>query len=133
MYAFPNDYDGSFGLDEDIPDADVIAYREQYAISVHSDMPEMWSDRRSDFLRIAFDVKGGEIMYHWGGVTVYHRRDDKRQYINQSGEVTGKEEAGLTVRSILRPVRLKLGTRRSPGCALAGSSRRSFPGCGRGG
>ena len=55
LYAFPNDYDGLFGLDEDIPDADVIAYREQYAISVHSDMPEMWSDRRSDFLRIAFE------------------------------------------------------------------------------
>ena len=55
LYAFPNDYDGLFGLDEDIPDADVIAYREQYAISVHSDMPEMWGDRRSDFLRIAFE------------------------------------------------------------------------------
>ena len=55
LYAFPNDYDGLFGLDEDLPDADVIAYREQYAISVHSDMPEMWSDRRSDFLRIAFE------------------------------------------------------------------------------
>ena len=37
------------------PDADVIAYREQYAISVHSDMPEAWGDRRSDFLRIAFE------------------------------------------------------------------------------
>ena len=55
LYAFPNDYDGLFGWDEDLPDADVIAYREQYAISVHSDMPEMWSDRRSDFLRIAFE------------------------------------------------------------------------------
>ena len=55
MYAFPNDYDGGFGWDEDVPDADVIAYREQYAISVHSDMPEMWGDRRSDFLRIAFE------------------------------------------------------------------------------
>ena len=55
LYAFPNDYDGSFGLDEDVPDADVIAYREQYAISVHSDMPEGWGDRRSDFLRIAFE------------------------------------------------------------------------------
>ena len=55
LYAFPNDYDGLFGLDEDVPDADVIAYREQYAISVHSDMPEMWGDRRSDFLRIAFE------------------------------------------------------------------------------
>ena len=52
---FPNDYDGLFGEWEDIPDADVIAYREQYAISVHSDMPEMWGDRRSDFLRIAFE------------------------------------------------------------------------------
>ena len=55
LYAFPNDYDGLFGLREDVPDADVIAYREQYAISVHSDMPEMWGDRRSDFLRIAFE------------------------------------------------------------------------------
>ena len=55
LYAFPNDYDGLFGEWEDIPDADVIAYREQYAISVHSDMPEMWGDRRSDFLRIAFE------------------------------------------------------------------------------
>ena len=55
LYAFPNDYDGLFGLDGDVPDADVIAYREQYAISVHSDMPEMWGDRRSDFLRIAFE------------------------------------------------------------------------------
>ena len=55
LYAFPNDYDGLFGLGVDIPDADVIAYREQYAISVHSDMPEMWGDRRSDFLRIAFE------------------------------------------------------------------------------
>ena len=55
LYAFPNDYDGGFGLDEDIPDADVIAYREQHAISVHSDMPEAWGDRRSDFQRIAFE------------------------------------------------------------------------------
>ena len=55
MYAFPNDYDGLFGLRENVPDADVIAYREQHAISVHSDMPEMWGDRRSDFLRIAFE------------------------------------------------------------------------------
>ena len=54
LYAFPNDYDGE-GLGEDVPDADVIAYREQYAISVHSDMPEAWGDRRSDFLRIAFE------------------------------------------------------------------------------
>ena len=55
LYAFPNDYDSGFGFEEDLPDADVIAYREQYAISVHSDMPEMWGDRRSDFLRIAFE------------------------------------------------------------------------------
>ena len=56
LYAFPNDYDGLFGLRrENVPDADVIAYREQHAISVHSDMPEAWGDRRSDFLRIAFE------------------------------------------------------------------------------
>ena len=56
LYAFPNDYDSGFGRwDEDFPDADVIAYREQHAISVHSDMPEAWGDRRSDFLRIAFE------------------------------------------------------------------------------
>ena len=56
LYAFPNDYDGLFGLRrENVPDADVIGYREQHAISVHSDMPEAWGDRRSDFLRIAFE------------------------------------------------------------------------------
>ena len=40
LYAFPNDYDSGFGFDENLPDADVIAYREQYAISVHSNMPK---------------------------------------------------------------------------------------------
>ena len=55
LYAFPNGYDSGFGFDENLPDADVIAYREQYAISVHSNMPEAWGDRRSDFLRIAFE------------------------------------------------------------------------------
>ena len=55
LYAFPNDYDPFFGVFGDVPASEVIAYREQYAISVHEDMPEESSDERSDFLRAVFE------------------------------------------------------------------------------
>ena len=55
LYAFPNDYDPFFGVFGDVPASEVIAYREQYAISVHEDMPDESSDERSDFLRTAFE------------------------------------------------------------------------------
>ena len=55
LYAFPNDYDPFFGVFGNVPASEVIAYREQYAISVHEDMPEESSDERSDFLRAAFE------------------------------------------------------------------------------
>ena len=55
LYAFPNDYAPFFGVFGDVPASEVIAYREQYAISVHEDMPEESSDERSDFLRAVFE------------------------------------------------------------------------------
>ncbi len=54
LYAFPNDFDPWWGTFEDVSDEEVIAYREQYAISVRGDMPEESSEERSDFLRSAF-------------------------------------------------------------------------------
>ncbi len=54
LYAFPNDYDPLYGIFGDIAEDDMIAYREQYALSVHTEMPEESSDERSDFLRSAF-------------------------------------------------------------------------------
>ncbi len=55
LYAFPNDYDPYYGVFGDVAEDDVIAYREQYALSVHTGMPEESSDERSDFLRSAFE------------------------------------------------------------------------------
>ena len=54
LYAFPNDYDPLYGIFGDFAEDDMIAYREQYALSVHTGMPEESSDERSDFLRSAF-------------------------------------------------------------------------------
>ena len=54
LYAFPNDYDPLFGIFGDVPDSEIIAYREQYAIRVHEGMPEESSDERSKFLKAAF-------------------------------------------------------------------------------
>ena len=51
LYAFPNDYDPIYGVFGNVTEDDVIAYREQYAVSVHTGMPEESSDERSDFLR----------------------------------------------------------------------------------
>ena len=55
LYAFPNDYDPYYGVFGDVAEDDVIAYREQYALSVHTGLPEELSDERSDFLRSAFE------------------------------------------------------------------------------
>ncbi len=55
LYAFPNNYDPSYGAFGNVAEDDVIAYREQYAVSVHTGMPEESSDERSDFLRRAFE------------------------------------------------------------------------------
>ena len=55
LYAFPNDYDPLYGVSGGVSKDDVIAYREQYALNVHSGMPEESSDERSDFLRSAFE------------------------------------------------------------------------------
>ena len=55
LYAFPNDYDPLYGIFGDAAEEDVIAYREQYALRVHTGMPEESSDERSDFLRSAFE------------------------------------------------------------------------------
>ena len=63
LYAFPNNY-----LTEELwrvrglPEAERIAYREQYAISVHRDMPEARSAARSDFLRIAFEDFASQLV-----------------------------------------------------------------------
>ena len=56
LYAFPNDYDGLYGTFGDIPADETIAYREQYAISVHSGLPEAYTDERSVFLQEAFEL-----------------------------------------------------------------------------
>ena len=55
LYAFPNDYDPLYGIFGDVAEDDVIAYREQFALSVHTGMPEESSDERSRFLRRAFE------------------------------------------------------------------------------
>lgn len=39
LYAFPNDYDPIYGIFGDVAKEDVIAYREQFAISVRTGMP----------------------------------------------------------------------------------------------
>ena len=55
LYAFPNDYDPLYGVSGGVSKDDVIAYREQYSLSVRTGMPEESSDERSDFLRSAFE------------------------------------------------------------------------------
>ena len=62
LYAFPNDYDPLYGIFEDVAKEDLIAYREQFAISVHTGMPEESSDERSEFLRRAFEDFAVELV-----------------------------------------------------------------------
>ena len=54
LYAFPNDYDAFYGAFDALPAEDVIAYREQYAVSVRSGLPEAYTDERSRFLQDVF-------------------------------------------------------------------------------
>ena len=53
--AFPNDYDPLYGVSGGVSKDAVIAYRDQYALSIHTGMPEESSDERSDFLRSTFE------------------------------------------------------------------------------
>ena len=56
LYEFPNEYDPLVGLrNEDMTDAEKIAYREQFAIKQHSEMPEAYTSERSIFLGTAFE------------------------------------------------------------------------------
>ena len=56
LYEFPNEYDPLVGLrNEDMTDAEKIAYREQFAIKQHTEMPEAYTSERSIFLRTAFE------------------------------------------------------------------------------
>ena len=54
FYVFPNDYDVSYGTRSGVTDAQKIAYREQFLIKKYTDMPNVWTDERSTFLKSAF-------------------------------------------------------------------------------
>ncbi len=51
LYEFPNDYDW---IPHRMTDEEKIAYREQFLVKKYTDMPQMWTDERSDFLKSAF-------------------------------------------------------------------------------
>ncbi|MXY21989.1 MAG: hypothetical protein F4Y49_11730 [Dehalococcoidia bacterium] len=56
LYAFPNDFDPLVDImNEDMTDAEMIAYREQFAIKKYSEMPEAYTWQRTLFLRTAFE------------------------------------------------------------------------------
>ena len=58
LYEFPNDYDPLVGLrigNQTLTDAEKIAYREQFTIKKHAEMPEAYTLERSLFLRRAFE------------------------------------------------------------------------------
>ena len=69
FYALPNDFDSWYGYvlasiaedgtkgfwtNNNITDADKIAYREQYLVSKYTDMPMGWTHERSTFLKEVF-------------------------------------------------------------------------------
>ena len=54
FYVFPNDYEGMYGTRSGVTDAQKIAYREQFLIKKYTDMPNVWTDERSTFLKSAF-------------------------------------------------------------------------------
>lgn len=68
FYEFPNDFNSWYGYDitsvhedgtlglrrNDLTDQQIIAYREGFLISKYMDMPEVWTDARSTFLKSAF-------------------------------------------------------------------------------
>lgn len=95
FYALPNDFDSWYGFipagppDEDgtqgywindnITDADKIAYREQYLVSKYTDMPMRWTHERSTFLKEAFiDIGSYMVNQHPGS-------DHHLKYIGHGG------------------------------------------------
>ncbi len=73
-------------------------------------------------------AKGGEIMYNWGEVTMYHLPDGWQRQVGKAAKLQEREEAVVTVRPILAQEGLEPGTPRFAGCALARGSHRSTPG-----
>ena len=56
LYAFPNDYDASYGVTGNPTDTQKVAYREQFQIKKYTDMPPSGhgTEARSTFLKNAF-------------------------------------------------------------------------------
>jgi len=56
FYAFPNDYDASYGVTGNPTDTQKVAYREQFQIKKYTDMPPIGdgTEARSTFLKNAF-------------------------------------------------------------------------------
>ena len=65
FYEFPNDYETNPGFINAVTDEEKIAYREQFLISKYTDMPDMWTNERSIFLKSAFmDIVSYLMDYH---------------------------------------------------------------------
>ena len=53
FYAFPDGI-GNPNLEHELTDQEIINLREQFLISKYSDLPEIWTEERSAFLKTAF-------------------------------------------------------------------------------